>query len=149
MRAARRCREDELAGAARARDPRIALAHIEQRQAARGGHLDDGGDAVAEHTPLRIDLATEWVAHMRDAKRAFRRANERAHRSLAAIGERHLLDERIGPHAPDATRDRRCNGDRIRGAFERLGSDDHPMMGFGGHAGIHKRSLCSDDPHHV
>src|SRR2546426_10197563 len=63
MRATRGRREDQLSGAAGARDARVAFARFEERKPARRRHLHDGGRAVTEDAPLGVDLATERVVH--------------------------------------------------------------------------------------
>ena len=80
--------------------------------------------------------ATQRVVRARNAKRALCRTDECPHGALAAVGERHLLDSRIWPRATDAARDRGRDGDRVSGAFERLGGDDHPRRGVSMHRGI-------------
>ncbi len=127
MRAARGRGQDELTGAARRRDARIALALGEQRESARRGHLDDRGLAIAQDAPLRIDLAQQRIVHARRADRAFRRANERVHGALAAVGKRQLIELGIGQHAPEAARDRGRDGDRIGAPLEGLRRDNDPV----------------------
>src|SRR2546430_2723496 len=136
MSAARGRREDELPRPPRARDARVAFGRSQQRKPARRGHLHHRRRTVAEDAPLRIDLATQRIVHARSAQTAVRRGDERAPRPLAAIGERDLLDSRVRPRTTDAARDRGGDGDRIGGAFARLGGDDEPRRAVSMHRGI-------------
>jgi hypothetical protein len=96
MRATRRRGEDELAGTARRRDPRIAFWFPEQGQAARGGHLDDRRRTVTQDPPLRVDLAEQRIVDPPRAKGPFRRPDEGVDRAFPTVGERYLVELRIG-----------------------------------------------------
>ena len=146
VRAACRCREDQLSRPERGGDARIPLIRAQQRQPARGSHLDHSCGAVAEQPPLGVDFAQQWIVDSRGAKRAFCRADQRMHSPFAAVGERDLFDVRVGPRAPDAASDRGRDGDRVGRTFERLGSNDDPRRGHTGMICILRDILTASDP---
>jgi hypothetical protein len=130
-----RC-QDELAGAARRCDARIAFLFSKQRQPARRRHLEHRRDAVTEHAPLRVDLASERIVNASAPHLATGRPHEGKRRPLSPIGEWKLDAIRAWPDAPHAARDSARDGDRVGTAFERLGSDHHPRRAALGHAGM-------------
>lgn len=118
VRPARRCREDEVAGATRRRHAWIALVIAQQWQPARGGHLHDRGRAIAKDPPLRIDLAQQRIVDARRADPPVRCADESVDGALAAVGERQLVELRVRQDAAEAARDRSRDGDRVGTSFE-------------------------------
>ena len=58
------------------------------RPPARRGHLEDRGDAIAQHPPLGVDLAPERIVHARMTHLAAGRAHESKRGPLSPIRER-------------------------------------------------------------
>ena len=90
-----RCQE-QLAGAARGGDERVALPGGNQHQPRRRRHLDDGGLTVTEQAETGDDRLTERAGHLNFAVRAASRRDEGLGRSFAAVGHRHLVDRCLG-----------------------------------------------------
>src|SRR5207244_676135 len=74
-------------------------------QPARLRHLDDRGPAAVDERVARLDRSPERVRDGRGARLAVEGSEECVHRSLAAVGDRHL--DRLAAAGAQAARERR------------------------------------------
>jgi hypothetical protein len=104
-------REDQLAGPPRGRAPRIELALRKAPEPRSLRHFDNRGAAVVNEAECGLDRAAESVARPGREHPASERADQRLHRSLAAVGDGEQLDRLdAATSQPAADRTRRLVG---------------------------------------
>ena len=102
----------------------VGVVLLDERDAARLGHLDHG-DVAVEHAVVGVDLLADGTGDLDLENLAATGRDNRVERALAAVGDGEPLHPRVGKHPADALLEVLAHLAARCRALERVWGDEH------------------------